>query len=107
MASDKDVINSRIKRVIQRLGDKTEVVAAYLFGSHVDGNPDEYSDWDIALFVDNYRWWTLMRQVKESCRIKEAEGDDLDLHFFDASELPNPTPASFAGWVVRNGVRVV
>ncbi len=106
MASDKVVINSRFRRVIQLLEDKTEVVAAYLFGSHVDGSADEYSDWDIALFVDNYQWWTLMRQVRISCKIKEAEGDDLDLHFFDASQLPNPSPASFAGWVVKNGVRI-
>ena len=107
MVIDKSVLTLRVNRVIKRLSNETKVHATFMFGSQVDGNADEYSDLDIAIFVDNYIKWTLMKQVKVSCRIKEAEGDDLDLHFFDADELPNPSPASFAGWVVKNGVKVV
>ncbi|NQU06364.1 MAG: nucleotidyltransferase domain-containing protein [Calditrichaeota bacterium] len=107
MVIDKSILTSRVNRVVKRLGKEIEVNATYIFGSQVDGSADEYSDLDIAIFVENFIKWTLMRQVKVSCRMKEAEGDDLDLLFFDADELPNPSPASFAGWVVRNGVRVV
>ncbi len=106
MVVDKSLLTLRVNQVIKLLGSKTNINAVYIFGSQVDGSSDEYSDLDIALFVDNFSKWTLMKQVKTSCRVKEAEGDDIDLHFFDAAELPNPSPACFAGWVVRNGVRV-
>ena len=106
MLQGRTVTLRRVERVLNRLRNKAEVVAAYLFGSQVDDHPDEFSDIDIAVFVNDFRRWTFMRQVRVSCGIKEAEGDDLDLHFFDAAELPGPHPATFAGYVVHHGVPI-
>ncbi len=49
------VIESRALAAVKVLSALSVVRAAYLFGSHVEGTPDEWSDIDVAVFMDGGR----------------------------------------------------
>jgi predicted nucleotidyltransferase len=90
--------------ILSRLGT---VRAAYLFGSHVNGNADEWSDIDVAVFMDGVELWDLPRQVSAMTRVMAEAGDDVEVHFFPASSLENPGRGSFAEFILKHGVKIM
>lgn len=50
--------------------------------------------------------WDVMEEIRFTGNIQKELGSDLDIHFFDAAQLPNPEPASFAAWVLKPGLPV-
>lgn len=90
-------------KVLSRLGG---VRAAYLFGSHVDGTPDEWSDIDVAVFMEGVETWDLHRRATAMALVMEEVGSDVEAHFFPAESLEHHHSASFAAWVLNHGVRL-
>ena len=103
MVIDTAVMEDRARRAVAELSRYVTVVGAFLFGSHVDGRADEWSDIDIGVFVEGLGQWDLMEEIRTSCRIQKEVGNDIELHFFPAHALTNPEPASFANYVIRHG----
>jgi len=99
-------IEERARQAAQILARHARVVRAYLFGSHVSGQPDRWSDIDIAVFVKGFENWSFAREVKVSAVVQEAVGNDIEPHYFSAKSLENPEPASFAAYVIRHGVPI-
>ena len=66
MAIVNDLIQQRARRAVQVIAQQAPVRAAYLFGSQVEGTADEFSDIDIAAFVDGAGQWDLRRRVRAS-----------------------------------------
>ena len=83
-----------------------KVRAAYLFGSQTTGKAHEWSDIDIALFVDGSESWDFEQRTNALVKIMEECGDDVEAHFFPASEAENPEKGSFAEYIVKHGVKV-
>lgn len=79
------------------------VSAAYLFGSWVAGTAHEYSDVDVAVFVDVEESWDLRRRAQVSAEVQRDVGDDVEVHFFPSTAALSPAPASFASEVVTHG----
>jgi predicted nucleotidyltransferase len=100
------LIEQRAKEAIQMLSKYARVKAAYLFGSHVDGTPDKYSDIDIAVFIDNAEDLDFWRRAEIAVSVQKEVGDDIELHFFSAEALAHPEPASFAAYILAHGVPV-
>lgn len=100
------VIEQRVKQAIHVLSRYARVRAVYLFGSHVEGNPDEFSDVDIAAFVDNLQDWDFWRRAEIAVFIQKEVGDEIELHFFPSEALTHAEPASFAAHVLSHGVPV-
>ncbi len=100
------VIQERARQAVSILSRDVHLVEAYLFGSHVEGSPDEWSDIDLAVFVAGVEEWGLFRRARMSARVHEEVGNDIELHYFPASVLPDPERASFASWVMRHGVPI-
>jgi hypothetical protein len=48
----------------------------------------------------------LAKRVKTAVAVMKEAGDDIEIHFFPAESLVNPDPASFAAFIMQNGVRV-
>ena len=82
------------------------VRAAYVFGSHVDGTAGEYSDIDLAVFIEGAEDWSLDQRVHLAVLVGREVGDDVEMHFFCAAAFENSEPASFATYVKKHGVRV-
>jgi len=80
------------------------VRAAYLFGSHVEGTPDQWSDIDVAVFMEGIEDGDLERHVKAMSKVQLEIGYDVEAHLFPASSFDNPEPASFAQYILRHGV---
>ena len=69
MGSVDTAIENRALAAVKVLSDLTAVRAAYVFGSHVEGTPDQWSDIDVGVFMEGIENW-----------------DDLDPHFYEAVE---------------------
>lgn len=100
------VTEQRIRQAIEVLSRYTRVRAAYLFGSQVDGKPDEFSDIDIAAFIDNLEGWDFWRRAEIAVLVQKEIGDDIELHFFPAEALTHAEPASFAAYILHHGIPV-
>jgi predicted nucleotidyltransferase len=98
------LIEQRARDAVAILEQHARVRAAYIFGSQAEGQADATSDVDIAVFVEGLEDWDLRRRARTSALIQKQAGDDLELHFFPADLLPSPPPASFAAYILRNGV---
>jgi len=83
-----------------------KVRAAFLFGSHVDGRPDVYSDIDLAVFAEDIEAWNIFERADMTALVQREVGDDIELHYFPVHALESCDPASFAAYVLRRGVQI-
>ncbi|HSW10788.1 MAG TPA: nucleotidyltransferase domain-containing protein [Bacillota bacterium] len=90
MARIDAVIEMRARHAIEVLSRSFRVVAAYLFGSHVDGTVHPWSDIDLAVFVE----------------VQKEAGDEVDLHLLPAEDLGQRDPAGFSAWVITHGFEI-
>ena len=88
-------------KVLSRFG---AVRAAYLFGSHVEGTPDQWSDIDVAVFMEGVEQWDIHQHVAAMALVMAKVGSDVEAHLFPASSLNAPPRASFAQYILRHGI---
>ena len=91
-------------RILARLGI---VRAVYVFGSHVEGRADRWSDIDVAAFMEGIENWDLRRRAQAMARVMEEAGPEVEAHLFPASALENPECGGFAEYVLQHGVRIL
>jgi predicted nucleotidyltransferase len=106
MAEIDTAIEMKARKALDFLSAKLKIVAAYLFGSHVDGTADQWSDIDIAVFAEGVENWDITKRAKTMADVMEVAGDDVEIHFFSAESLTHRDPASFAAWVLKHGVEL-
>ena len=106
MAVIDDLILRRARAALSVIARRARVRAAFLFGSHVEGQADEFSDIDIAAFVEGAEQWDLTKRVRACVEAQREVGDDIELHFFAAELLENAHKASFAAYVQSHGVPI-
>ncbi|HUT54284.1 MAG TPA: nucleotidyltransferase domain-containing protein, partial [bacterium] len=80
--------------------------AVYIFGSQVEGRADEWSDIDLAAFMDGVESWDLQRRTEVMAHVQFEVGFDVEPHLFPASALQNPERGSFAEYILKHGVRI-
>lgn len=97
---------TRVMKAVEVVSQLSEVAGAYLFGSHVEGTPDEFSDIDIAVFVEGAEGFDMIRIARTTARVQKEAGDDIEVHFFPAGALASPEPASFSDYIIRHGKRI-
>ena len=100
------VVQQCAHQAVTVLSRHTTVVAAYLFGSRVEGTPHEYSDVDLAVFVEGTDDWDLFKYADVDIAVHDEAGLDVEVHYFRASALPRPRPGSFAAYVIDHGVPI-
>ena len=100
------IVERRAKHAIRSLSNKAEVRAAYVFGSQVDGNAGPDSDIDVAAFIEGLEQWDQRRRVRAVVDAMKEAGDDLELHLLPTASLEEPPSASFASFILRNGVQL-
>jgi predicted nucleotidyltransferase len=99
-------IESRALAAVKVLSGLGVVRAAYLFGSHVGGIPDQWSDIDLVVFVEGVETWDIHDRARISALVQREAGDEIELHFFPAEALQHHHSASFAAWVLNHGVKL-
>jgi predicted nucleotidyltransferase len=106
MALSNPVIEQRMVQALQVVSRHMTVCAGYVFGSHVDGTPDAYSDIDLAVFVEGLEAWDIFQRADLTALVQGEVGDDFELHYFSAQALESPDPASFAAYVLHHGLLI-
>ena len=106
MAHHDSLIEERAQVAVACLRRTTRVAAAYLFGSHVEGSADHWSDIDLAVFVEGLETWDMHDRARLGVQVQKEAGDDIELHFFSAGTLQQHDKASFAAWVLNHGVKL-
>ncbi|MCZ6875577.1 MAG: nucleotidyltransferase domain-containing protein [bacterium] len=106
MALVNPVIEQRATRALQVLARHMKVRAGFLFGSHVDGTPDAYSDIDLAVFAEGIEAWNIFERADMTALVQREVGDDIELHYFPVHTLESCDPASFAAYVLCRGVQI-
>lgn len=96
-------IEDRVLATVKVLSDLSEVRAAYLFGSHVEGTPDRWSDIDVAVFVEGVESWDIHQRATAMALVMEKVGSDVEAHLFPVSDLDNPPQGGFAQYILRHG----
>lgn len=97
-------VEQKAQAALRILARRAHVRAAYLFGSRVEGTADEWSDIDIAAFIDEADAWDLDQRVAACVEPQRLVGDDIELHLFPTRSLRNPPRASFAQYILSHGV---
>ena len=88
------------------LGRQGRLRAAYVFGSHAEGRADEWSDIDVAAFMDEIDSWDVWQRAKVIARVQKEVGYDVEPHLLSASHLTSPQPGSFAEYVIEHGIPI-
>ncbi len=104
MALSNAAIEQRARQALRVLARHMPVRAGYVFGSHVHGTPDTYSDIDLAVFVEGLEGWTLFQRAEITALVQREVGDDIELHYLPAHALTSSDPASFAAYVLHYGL---
>lgn len=99
-------IEQRAVQALRVLALHMKVCAGYVFGSHVDGTPDAYSDIDLAVFVEDLEAWDIFQRADITALVQSEVGDDIELHYFPAPALEASDPASFAAYVLHHGLPI-
>ena len=107
MAATDAVIEERARLAVRALARTAKVRMAFLFGSHIEGTADRYSDIDLGVFVEGLKDWDLRKMARTSAEVQKEVGDDVELHYFPAGQLKNPETASFAAFVITHGRPII
>ena len=100
-------IEHRVAAAAKSLARFGTVKAVYVFGSYVAGRADEWSDIDVAAFMEGIETWDIWHRTHVIVQVQKEAGYDIELHLFPASALQNAEPGSFAADILKHGVRVV
>ena len=108
MARVDEMIAAKVRKALRVVNRNVTVVAAYLFGSQITGNADQWSDIDLAVFADGVEAWDIRDRAQASVRVQKEAGDELEVHFFPASALQerDRDSAGFAAWILSHGVEI-
>ena len=103
VANLEEIIDKGLAQVRQRI----RVEAAYLFGSQLNGEADEDSDIDLAIFSPDVDGLNLVERVHLTSEIALGCSVDLELHLYSSRALANARPTNFAGYIIAHGKRLV
>lgn len=99
-------VKRRALEAARILGRMAPVRAAYLFGSCVEGIKHQWSDIDVALFLNGLETWDMRRRAQVLFQVQKEARLDVEAHLFSALALERPEEDSFALYIMNHGVRL-
>lgn len=107
MAQSRRQITTLIRRYVAALeGRGIPVERVILFGSHASGNPDEWSDIDIAVISPRFEALSLLERYEQLGLANRDLHVPLDIVGFSPSQVAQCEPESFLAEILRTGVEV-
>lgn len=92
-----------ISAFVALLSNVVRVEAVILYGSYVNGSPDEWSDIDIAVISPDFEelvMWERQRIISRATVDRDASLAPIG---YPSSEYHNPGPHSFLREIIRTG----
>jgi len=107
MAQTRRQITTLIRRYIAVLEARgIPVERVILFGSYASGNPDEWSDIDIAVISPKFDTLSLLERYEQLGLANRNLHAPLDVVGFSSTQVTNCEPESFLAEILRTGVDV-
>lgn len=91
-----------LEKTIYYLNKTIEIEDIFVFGSFVQGNFNEESDIDIAVFVKNWEKYTLKDFARELFYVQNHISSRIELHFFPCKT----EPLTFPEYIKNTGRKV-
>ncbi len=101
-----DLTRKRLEDACRALSRHVHPAAIYFFGSRAEGRSDQWSDYDLAVFIEGAERWDAFDIIRFCGDIQKEAGDDIEVHIFSAAQAENPEPASFASHILTYGIRL-
>ena len=92
-----------IAEFVALLSGAAQVEAVILYGSYVNGSPDEWSDIDIAVVSPDFEGVDMWKRQRIISRATVEREPSLAPIGYPSSEYHNPGPHSFLREIMRTG----
>jgi len=99
-------VKQRALAARQTLARFGTVRAVYVFGSRVSGSADQWSDIDVAAFMDGIDNWDLQRRARAMTQVQQEAGLNVEAHIFPDTARRHPQRGSFAEHILKHGVHI-
>jgi predicted nucleotidyltransferase len=99
-------LKEAVEDFIRRLEKGIRVEAAILYGSHINGQPHEWSDIDLAIISPDFEGRTRPERQRIISKLTFERVSRIEPLGYASSEYHNPGRHSFLGEIMRTG-RVV
>lgn len=106
MVTTSSDLDRAISDFVSLLSKAVRIEAIVLYGSHVNGSPDEWSDIDIAVISPDFEELPMWERQRVISRTTAHRDPSLAPIGYPSSEYHNPGRHSFLREIIRTG-RVV
>lgn len=106
MARNLAEIETVASRAVSLLRERIPVTQAYLFGSQVEGVPDESSDIDIAAFSPAADAMDAATRVALIVDVERQVDASVELHLYGTRQFAEARPTNFFGYLLAHGRRI-
>ncbi len=108
MARVDEVIEAKARKVLQVVNRNVTVVAAYLFGSQVTGNADQWSDIDLAVFAEGIEAWDIGIAPGRRFRFRKKREMNWKSIFFRPAPCRRRIgiPPVLPAWILTHGIEI-
>ena len=103
MALSEDQVKKIIKGFIAELRQKIPIKEIILFGSYAQGNPQDYSDIDLAVISDWFEGKPRIENMQYLSRIGAAYNSLIEALPFTEEEYRNLDQRSFLASIIQSG----
>ena len=97
-------INKIVNDFINLVSSEFPLRSVYLFGSYANGNPDNYSDVDLAIVSDNFEGSRFFDKKKINKYILKTSAD-LEVHPFKTEDFTEENP--FVKEIISSGKKIL
>jgi uncharacterized protein len=101
---DQKNLKELIDKFITQVSKEIKIDALYLFGSYAKGNPDKYSDIDLAIFSENFEG-SRFNDRKKLNKYILSTSIDLEVHPFNTQDFIDKNP--FVREIIETGIRII
>jgi predicted nucleotidyltransferase len=95
------------RKTIRLLKGHLSIQRGYLFGSYAYGEPNEYSDIDLAFFSPTIGKMSLDRKMTMLSEVGKKVGYEVEIHLYSSKCLKEARPTNFYGHILKTGKRVL
>lgn len=102
MVNNKTMIKNKINEFIKTLEKHVSINKVILYGSWVNGHPDEFSDIDLAIFSPDFGKHKL-RELQLLSKLAWGIDESIEAIPYSIDQLKNNDPTNFAYNIMKNG----
>ncbi|MTI58562.1 MAG: nucleotidyltransferase domain-containing protein [Firmicutes bacterium] len=102
MVKNKTITKKKINEYIKILEKHITVNKVILYGSWANGNPNEYSDIDIAVFSPNFGKHKL-KELQLLSKLAWNIDESIEAIPYSSEQLNNNDPTNFANNIIKSG----